>query len=226
MISFMDFEKFLSDVNDSAKNNLHVKKNDIVVVYLLAMYYRAINLSEEILSFIRDNKPEFASIMARTLLEVYVDFMNLVKEPKFLLHLMDENKRSKNIIISNLNRLGFGNDGKDFNYWNKRYKKINIIEKFKNIGMNDLYTIYREFCSDTHNSIISLRKSHIVYSEENVVIKNKSSKKGSGSLVINKSYQCLKEMSFVIHFMLKTGLACNFRSPGISKKSINIDVNG
>lgn len=172
-------------------------KDDIVGIYLQAMLYRAVHLSESVCDLNDKNRGEFSCVMARSLIEVYVDFILLTKDPRYLLHLNHESEKGKSSVITGLISMGYSIPLVDRKY--KPQTGLNFIsKKFELAGVSDLYTIYRLFCADSHNSIASLRRSYIDYDKPEIVGLHIKLDSNLGKVAVSQSYKTLYSMHKIL----------------------------
>jgi hypothetical protein len=191
-----DLNELISEIKE--QKSYIKKKDNIVSVYLQAMLFRGIHLAEEVVILVSKNRPQLTSLMARSLIEVFLDFVLLVKDPGYLLHMIDKNNFEKNRILKDLKAQGFEVEVEETPKWTNNKSIHNIRDKFDAIGLSDLYTIYRSFCSDTHNSTMSLKSSHVDYNHKDIVVLNKIQATNSSNIAINQSYKTLNRMFRII----------------------------
>ncbi len=184
----------------------------------IAMYCRAIELTEAINNLDQNGQINAGTILCRSLFELHVDFLLCLSDLNYLNQMrrnelpgeieMEKSFEDSQILVdleSELEELK-----------ENGYSKINIQQKFKKLesipNWSNLYDgHYRSLCIETHNSSRSLISAHIDDSESEIKFgRGVGMSSGKFSVTRKQVALTLGMMSRLIHNLLCTGRSNKF----------------
>jgi hypothetical protein len=192
-------------------------------LYLKALYYRGIELAQASLDSLNNSKYSAAAILLRSLLEVYVDFANLVLDKKYFLvieanDLRNRIKRNKSIL---------NNSDKDESEIRKEIeqqeerikhlkenggKELNIFQRFKKINHMNVYReIYTILSDETHANFASIERMHIGHNGKEFYIDSSLKSAAYRELVLTRVAKSISTMSIGIHVAYNTKYIDEFK---------------
>lgn len=157
---FDELQNTLSIINDSEETS----------TLILKYYARLLEVANDCLNIFRCKLVASVPIIIRSLFELLIDIVHLVKNPSeyYTLLKFQELKGSKKERADLINIL----ENVAPNYikkYNKNGKdKIGAISIFKKITLatEESYTNYAKLCSDVHNNLSTISRSHTVGNEK------------------------------------------------------------
>lgn len=177
----MDIIIFLGELHDRCleiSEQLRFDKHHKLHFALVSLYGSLIELVGCILILIKNNAKLGVPSLVRTFLETYVEFHNLVRDPKYgyyieashlkewikLLRVAREGNNpylAEILTLDDLNSIISDNE-KQFNELKKsNYKPLTIFEKFKRANMVEEYqSIYNFLCTESHSNKRALISRH------------------------------------------------------------------
>ncbi len=154
-------------------------------LHVIALYGSILELSSSIILLTKDGPKTALPIILRSLLEAYVDMLNLCADPRYgyVLEVSAEKSWLKLLraaadgqnpylekvsATSNLQENIKLHEQRLAAMQEKGGKVLKIEDKFKLVGLAHEYaTIYAELCSHSHNTLQALRGRHIEEENEN-----------------------------------------------------------
>jgi len=167
----------------------------------------------------------------RSLLEAYVDFINLVQNPKYgyyldyayytqWLKLLDAAESGRNAFLASISddamrpwfRRTLENALSEL--VSKGYKKgLDNVEKFRMAGMEAEYrSLYNFLCCDSHNNIRALIGRHIEFDDDNQSFElaiHRERKTGEFAAELCQAAKLLADAGIRLHRALESGHAAN-----------------
>jgi hypothetical protein len=198
---------------------------------LVALYCSIVEYSDTLLNLQKENKSIGLPLIARSLLEAYVDLKNLSEDKAYgynlevsylteWLRIAEEVGTLENPF---LNAIGEAKEfGEQVTEWEaklvemkeKGAKKLNQFHKFELAGMTHEYrSVYNFLCAHSHNNKRSLLERFFVLNEDKTdfnleMFRESESGDNQEYLVISEQYLILS--SQIIHRVLETGLEKEF----------------
>ena len=203
-------------------------KKDSVDRNIIALYGSIIELTGSCIILVDKKMISAVPILLRSILEAYVDLINLINDPKYAhnlevsylkewLRLLQQAKKGKNQYLKQISEADTLDDSiKDWTEQKEKlnkdgYKALTKENKFKLAGLEDeYYSIYNSLCSDSHNNLRSLMGRHIEFDDEEF------------SLVFYKDYSLEDSETYVgtnVGILIRATFAAHefFKSPALEK---------
>lgn len=210
-----------------AKDNLECLsgREDSQALYLKALYVRGIELAESSIWALKEHKYSVASILLRSLLEVYVDFANLVLDKKYFLSI---EAGHLGIMIKRYEAMIRASNGEDLQATEnlekcrKRMKlirenggrELNIFQRFKKIDHEQVYReIYSILSDEVHGSYESIQRRHIGFDSayQGFYVAHSLKSEAYKGLVLSRVAKSLTTMSMGVHVAYKTKHVSQFK---------------
>jgi Family of unknown function (DUF5677) len=177
----MDITGYLGDLHDKCleiSEQLRFDKHHKLHFVLISLYGSLIELVGCILILIKNNAKLGVPSLFRTFLETYVEFHNLVRDPKYgyymeandlkeFLKLLKNARDEKNPYLANISTLPnlrsliLEEEKKLHDLKKNGYKPLKIYDKFKRADMLDEYhSVYNFLCTESHSNKRALISRH------------------------------------------------------------------
>ena len=194
--------------------------------HLICLYCSIVEYSDTLISLDKEVKNVAIPLVARALLEAYVDLVNLSENKEYgynleagfiheWLRVTNEAGKLENPYLEGL-AVSESFD-EQVAQWNanleelkkKGYGKLNRFEKFRRAGMENEYrSIYNFLCSYSHNNIRALNDRYIEVSDDETDFKVtmfKEREDDENEQYLSLGLQYLHTSSQIIHRKLETG---------------------
>lgn len=155
---------------------LRFNKDIAQQLYAICVYSTILEIASDTLNLIKNRSKISTAILLRSLLEAYVDLLNIIKDENYLQNMyvsaLDGKMRMINDALKSNSSL-FVLFHQHHNLSLKRieelkklkpkgYKKLRIRERFKFAGLEAEYCgIYALLCTQTHNDMDAIENRHI-----------------------------------------------------------------
>lgn len=161
-------------------------KEDRFDQYAVMLYASIVELANSVCRLVAIGEPTGSRTLTRTALEAFVDLKNLMDDQEYVKHLdaksltewlktyeiavngneffvslaevpgLTERIEAERAELDKLKEQGF--------------RPLNVFERFDRAGMDDIYqSVYRWFCSDSHNSFRGLMGRHLEISDDGAI---------------------------------------------------------
>lgn len=176
-----DIASFLKQAHDDAleyMKGLSFDKKHKLHLHVILLYCSIVELTKSLIVLLDNALGAGVPILVRSLMEAYIDLVNLIKNPKYgygleikycseWLKVLEDAKRERNPFlkdISNLENLEktITEVSERQKQLEKEYKAPRVIDRFESAGMKDEYrSIYNFLCCHSHNDFRSLIDRHV-----------------------------------------------------------------
>lgn len=226
----IEFLKKAHDVSCEHSKNLRFDKKDGLHFNLIALYGSLIEFSSCIVILLERNGKIGIPAIFRSLLEAYVDFCNLIKDPAYFnymqasdlnqwIKLLKKDAMGENPYLSKMSTLPDLKDfaeqkGKELKKLEKDgYRELKIFEKFDRANMEREYrSLYNLLCSASHSNLTALFKRHTEINREDFeVFFYKDEPKEDFIAYIDGTSGTLVNASIKIHDYFKTDSVKTFQ---------------
>ncbi|MFN7096295.1 MAG: DUF5677 domain-containing protein [Gammaproteobacteria bacterium] len=153
---------------------------------IMTLYGTVLELIGSCIFLLRNKKYIGISILLRSILEAYVDLINLMEDEnyfhylhasflqetlKFINSAKKENNPQIEALLANWEGELEKREGILTSLSTRGFKPLKNCDKFEKAGLEKLYiTIYNHLCCESHNNLISLTKRHVKQNENKTEI--------------------------------------------------------
>lgn len=180
--------------------------------YVWVMFARINSLCEDTMTLLVNNRHQSAQIIMRSSMETYIDFKNLIFDPKFIQSLKQFEREQdiyffKNFDENNPYSKSFTRDKVDkrldeLHKENRPEFRFSIKKKFAKINELKLYnSVYNDLCRHSHGNITALASKNFE-ADRIVLIKEPSitENKFLYSTTLNMAICCSIDLMTYLHF--------------------------